>query len=549
MTRVSIDLRDVSGYSPAQGDVVQFEAPYVRGSAKNPGGVVSTAPVNVRLTNGKGEVDLEPGVVKVTIKARSFRGQRQFDGVVPDGQKFPEVTLLRIIENEFDYPPAVVSEVTKLTIRTETARQEAQDSAEAASRSQKAAKQAETQAEAHRQAAENAQKASQAAQSASEQAQETTEQARSEATSARDLVVSSVAQAKESQEAAKRSEDSARESASSASDSAREAGESKDAAASSAQEAQRSQEAAKESETNAGLSQEAASESAAAALESQRAAKQSEDKATSRAEELSVRADALQQAQTEAASSAEQARNHADRAERVVGETRWEGDRLVVNGVRSESLRGPKGEGVGNPEWENIINRPATFEPSPHRHDSSEIDGLDEKADLVGGKVPTRQLPGIALTKPTPVNDRSGMLGLDAEEGDVAVITQGKDKGSYMLGSGDSKTFESWVKLSTPESPVTSVNGQTGVINLSAKDVGAITEDDISGKVDGVADYEKNGDTIAKRWNDGTLQVGDPKSGYHAATKKYVDDCLGGLKIVKGAPPGKPDPNTLYVEV
>lgn len=187
---------------------------------------------------------------------------------------------------------------------------------------------------------------------------------------------------------------------------------------------------------------------------------------------------------------------------------------------------------------------------SVHAANKKYVDGIAAtKADLANGQVPTSQLPAVALTKPQVVADRSAMLKLTAEEGDVAVITAGVDKGTYMLGSGSSTAYESWVKLSTPDGGVTSVNGQTGVVNLSARDVGAASADDLAGKADGQSSYEKTGDTVARRWTDGTLQVGEPKSGYHAATKKYVDTALGGLKIVKGAPPSNPDPNTLYVEV
>lgn len=187
---------------------------------------------------------------------------------------------------------------------------------------------------------------------------------------------------------------------------------------------------------------------------------------------------------------------------------------------------------------------------SIHAANKKYVDGVAAtKADLANGQVPTSQLPAVALTKPQVVGDRSSMLQLAAEEGDVAVVTQGEDKGTYMLGDGDKSQFESWVKLSTPDGGVTSVNGQTGVVNLSARDVGAASADDLAGKADGQSSYEKTGDTVARRWNDGTLQVGEPKSGYHAATKSYVDTALGGLKIVKGAPPSNPDPNTLYVEV
>lgn len=98
---------------------------------------------------------------------------------------------------------------------------------------------------------------------------------------------------------------------------------------------------------------------------------------------------------------------------------------------------------------------------------------LSGKADLVGGQVPTSQLPGVALTKPFPVADRAGMLALTAEEGDVAVITAGADKGTYMLSAGPSTVFSSWVKLTTPDAPVQSVNGQAGTVNLNAANVGA----------------------------------------------------------------------------
>ncbi|TVS29789.1 hypothetical protein [Corynebacterium sanguinis] len=98
---------------------------------------------------------------------------------------------------------------------------------------------------------------------------------------------------------------------------------------------------------------------------------------------------------------------------------------------------------------------------------------LSLKADLVGGFVPTSQLPAVALTKPFVVANRAEMLALDAEEGDVAVITSGADRGTYMLGTGSPSTFSSWVALVSPDDAVTSVNGQTGVVNLTAANVGA----------------------------------------------------------------------------
>ena len=121
--------------------------------------------------------------------------------------------------------------------------------------------------------------------------------------------------------------------------------------------------------------------------------------------------------------------------------------------------QGAKGE-PGGSAWELITGKP----------------DLSLKADLVGGLVPTSQLPAVALTKPHVVAGRAAMLALDAQEGDVCVVTGTADKGTYMLGAGAPTSFSSWVRLSTPDAPVSSVNGQTGVVNLTAENVGAATK-------------------------------------------------------------------------
>ena len=105
--------------------------------------------------------------------------------------------------------------------------------------------------------------------------------------------------------------------------------------------------------------------------------------------------------------------------------------------------------------------------------DAPTVPGLAGKADLVGGQVPTSQLPAVALTKPSLAADRAALLAMDAQEGDVAVISSGADKGTYMLGQGAPTAFASWVKLVSPDAPVQAVNGQTGTVNLDAANVGA----------------------------------------------------------------------------
>ena len=115
-----------------------------------------------------------------------------------------------------------------------------------------------------------------------------------------------------------------------------------------------------------------------------------------------------------------------------------------------------------------------------HTHPMGQVTGLPSalagKADLVDGKVPTSQIPDIALGRVTVVTDEAAMLSLtplQVQPGDLAVRTDGT--GSWILRDPDPTVLSSWVHLSTPASDVTSVNGQTGAVVLGASDVGAAT--------------------------------------------------------------------------
>lgn len=101
---------------------------------------------------------------------------------------------------------------------------------------------------------------------------------------------------------------------------------------------------------------------------------------------------------------------------------------------------------------------------------------LAAKADLVGGVIPSSQIPAIALSVPTPVASRAAMLALTASQvqiGDVAVdYSTSATRGSYMLAAADPSVFENWAYLTTPLDAVTSVNGQTGPVTLGKADIG-----------------------------------------------------------------------------
>ena len=268
--------------------------------------------------------------------------------------------------------------------------------------------------------------AEQAAQTATEQAETATEQAQ--------VATTKAGEAGASAKAAKTSETNAKTSETNA--------------AGSASAAKTSETNAKTSETNAGKSASAAATSATEAANSAGAAKTSETNAANSAS-------AAKTSENNAAGSAGAAKTDADRA-------KTEADRAaetVSSGV-PDATATTKGKVALAGDLAGTADAPT-------------VPKLASKADLVGGFVPTSQLPAVALTKPHVVSDRAGMLALSAEEGDVTVITGTADKGTYMLGSGAPSTFTSWVRLSTPDAPVSSVNGQTGVVNLTAENVGA----------------------------------------------------------------------------
>lgn len=153
------------------------------------------------------------------------------------------------------------------------------------------------------------------------------------------------------------------------------------------------------------------------------------------------------------------------------------------------------------------------------------------KADLVGGKVPTSQIPEVALTKPFSVTSRAALLALDAQEGDIGIIIAGADKGSYMLGTGPANVFSSWVQLAvSADAPVQSVNGQTGTVVLNAANVGAAptTHTHTSVQISDATASVTAG-TIVRRDSNGRIAVSDPTYAFNPTTKEYVDSRIPAL--------------------
>lgn len=110
---------------------------------------------------------------------------------------------------------------------------------------------------------------------------------------------------------------------------------------------------------------------------------------------------------------------------------------------------------------------------------------LAAKADLVGGLVPSSQLPSIALGTVQVVASQAAMLALtttQVQPGDLAVRTDGA--GTFILTATDPSVLANWQLLNAPADLVSSVNGHTGTVVLAKADVGL-------GSVDNTADSAK----------------------------------------------------------
>ena len=465
--------------------------------------------------SGVAEVEVDPGSVLVQFRCGTSVDTNPIEVAVP--RQDEPVSLRALLEGVFQYEEPVVSAVTRLV---EEARritsllgsaeqikawtEESEADAQAAGVSAAAAKDSETvavtkagEADASAQAAKMSEDAAKASESAA---------AGSAGSAAADRSAAGVSatEAKSSEDAAKASESVAKQSETNASSSATAAADARDSAhayagaaqtqAQSAQasagtattkagEASLSASVAKDAEGKAKVSEDSAAASAAAAGESESAAassasaagvsetnakdsetaaKASEDSAASSA---SVATDARDSAQ----SFANTAQTHAHAAQTQGDRAQTEADRAAASAAEAaETASSGIPDATASTKGKVLLAGDLGGTA-----DAPTVPGLADKADLVGGQVPTSQLPSVALVKPNSVTDRAGMLALTAQEGDVAVISSGADKGTYMLGSGSPTSFASWVKLVSPDAPVQSVNGQAGTVNLDAADVGA----------------------------------------------------------------------------
>jgi hypothetical protein len=93
------------------------------------------------------------------------------------------------------------------------------------------------------------------------------------------------------------------------------------------------------------------------------------------------------------------------------------------------------------------------------------------------GKVPTSQLPPLAINDVFPVASQAAMLALTAEVGDVAIRSDINK--TFILSASPASTLANWAEVLSPSSAVASVFGRTGAIVATTGDYTAaqITQD------------------------------------------------------------------------
>ena len=389
MVNISIDVTDLGGEA-RPGDKVVLWKPAAAGSATHAGRVISTAPVDVFLTNGKASVpDVEPGDMRVLLQCRGVESQGPIDVTVPDGTG--TVTLRSLIEAQFEYAPPIVSAVQEAAANaaaSERAAIEAQVRSEAAADRADAkvddainnganlirnevkqdadravsARQAATQSESNAKASENA-----AASSASNAAADTAVALREEMKPAMQANAAYMGQSLAASQMA--------------TDSANAAKSSENKAKSWAELSEVSATSVGDVETRVKASETSASESATSAASSESAAR--------------ISADAAVQSENRARSSAAQAQNSETSAMQYADAAAESAQLADPEGFRAEIE-----QRVGLVE--DGLDGKA---PAEHTHTSSQVDGLDAalsrldniRAWFRGPGAPPESIPGARV--------------------------------------------------------------------------------------------------------------------------------------------------------
>jgi len=140
----------------------------------------------------------------------------------------------------------------------------------------------------------------------------------------------------------------------------------------------------------------------------------------------------------------------------------------------------------GNGSSISVAEPGTDYAAAAHTHVIADVSGLqaaiDAKADLVGGVVPTSQIPAIAISEFLGrADNESEMTALDGQRGDYCYRTDLQS--ACWLTTDDPTDADHWLQVALPTVSVQSVNGQTGTVVLNSTDVGAASSSDLASHV------------------------------------------------------------------
>jgi len=115
-------------------------------------------------------------------------------------------------------------------------------------------------------------------------------------------------------------------------------------------------------------------------------------------------------------------------------------------------------------------------------------------SNITTGTLPNSVLPPLAITTVQTASTQAGMLALTTQQGDVVVRTDLNK--SFIRNAGTTGTISDFNELLTPTNAVLSVNGSTGVVNLTTTNINEgtglyYTEARVSANVDVAANTLK----------------------------------------------------------
>ena len=150
--------------------------------------------------------------------------------------------------------------------------------------------------------------------------------------------------------------------------------------------------------------------------------------------------------------------------------------------------------------------------------DAVSVDWINSQKGVVNGiasldgtgKLPTSQLPALAISNVYVVASQAAMLALPSDVGEIAIRTDVSK--SFILTTAPASTLANWAELLTPPDAVLSVDGQTGAVNLTGTYLNRTT-----GQL--LGNLDANSFSVTG--------LGTPTNANDAATKTYVDTVAG----------------------